>query len=346
MQLDKKKIRRILITRTDRIGDVVLSTPAIENIRLNFPDSYIAFLTRPYDKPIVENNPFLDEVIIYDKYGRQNSFWQSMRFARQIRKKEFDVAFILHPTNRVNLMTFFAGIPVRIGWNRKMGFLLTHKIKHLKQNGTIHERDYTLQVLREAGLKIFVDKLTLVPAEASLSWAERFVLDNKLAGSRLVGLGIGASCSSKVWPAEKFAETARMLKDRFAVEIIIFGSEQERWIADRFKKSADFSFFDLAGRLSLDKVIALISKLSLFVSNDSGLVHIASALDVPVVAIFSRNQKGLSPRRWRPLGDKSFFIHKPPAECVECLAHKCQKGFLCLQNISAGEVFDLAKSLL
>ena len=90
---------RILLTRTDRIGDVVLSTPAIKAVRDKYPDAYIAFMTRPYAKDIVEGNPYLDEVIIYDKYGKHSSLLSTIKFALGLRKKKFDLAIILHPTN-------------------------------------------------------------------------------------------------------------------------------------------------------------------------------------------------------------------------------------------------------
>ncbi|MEE9500248.1 MAG: hypothetical protein V3V42_03020, partial [Candidatus Omnitrophota bacterium] len=153
---------RILLTRTDRIGDVVLSTPAIKAMRDKFPASYIAFMVRPYAKDIVEGNPYLDEVIIYDKYGKQKSLFGTIKFAFELRKKKFDRAFMLHPTNRVHLISYLAGIPERIGYDRKLAIFLTKKIPHLKENGKKHELEYTLDLLNSTGIEA-KDKELFVP---------------------------------------------------------------------------------------------------------------------------------------------------------------------------------------
>jgi len=115
-----KELKKILIIRTDRIGDVILSTPVIKNLRDAYPNAHIAFMLRPYTKEIAENNPYLNEVIIYDKNNKHKSILSSIRFCLWLHKKKFDIAFILNPTNRANLITFFSGIPVRVGLNRKM----------------------------------------------------------------------------------------------------------------------------------------------------------------------------------------------------------------------------------
>ena len=142
-----KQYRRILISRTDRIGDVLLSTPVIKALREKFPQAYISMMVAPLARDIVEGNPYLDEVIIYDKDGKHKSWLRSLKFAGRLKKKKFDLAVILHPSNRVHLLTFLAGIPVRLGYNRKLGFLLNLGKKHEKQHGAKHEAEYNLDLL-------------------------------------------------------------------------------------------------------------------------------------------------------------------------------------------------------
>ena len=131
--------KKILLIRTDRLGDVILSTPVIHNLRIAYPDSHIAFMCRPYTREVLLGNPDLDEVIVYDKYNKQRSLRSSIEFAFYLRKKKFDLAIILHPTNRMHMVTFFAGIPLRLGWDRKMSFLLSKKI-WLRSSGEDHRR--------------------------------------------------------------------------------------------------------------------------------------------------------------------------------------------------------------
>ena len=165
------KPKKILIVRTDRLGDVILSTPVIENLRKNFPKSYIAFMCRPYTKDALEGNPYLDEVLVYDKYDQHKNLGGTIEFVKMLRKKKFDWAIILHPTNRVHLVTFLATIPVRIGWNKDMSFLLTKKIPHTKQQGKKHEMEYTLDILKELDIPITSKKLYFpIQPQAEQKW--------------------------------------------------------------------------------------------------------------------------------------------------------------------------------
>ena len=144
--------RRILLIRTDRIGDVLLTTPAIEAVRKKFPSAHIAVMIRPYVKDIVDGNPYIDEIIIYDKYGRHKSIRASYRFAKELKKKNFDLAVIFHPANRAHVVAYLAGIPKRIGYGRNFPALLTDKIHHEKQLGRMHEVDYAIRMLRPLGI--------------------------------------------------------------------------------------------------------------------------------------------------------------------------------------------------
>src|SRR3989338_3002193 len=116
---------RIIFTRTDRIGDLVLSTPVFKPVREKFPDAWIACLTFCENRELVEGNPYLDEVILYDKKGSEHGVWGNWLFAGKIRAKKFDVVIHLHSTNRMHWMGWLAGIPCRIGWKRKSAWTLT-----------------------------------------------------------------------------------------------------------------------------------------------------------------------------------------------------------------------------
>jgi heptosyltransferase-2 len=337
--------KKILIVRTDRLGDVILSTSVIRNLRLVYPESQIAFMCRPYTKSVLEGNPYLDEVIVYDKYGRHKSIFSSIKFTLHLRKKRFDWALILHPTNRAHLITFFAGIPFRIGWNRKLGFLLTYRLPHTKQMGERHESEYTLDILRELNIPI-IDKSLYFPLKKD----KKEFIDNLLeAGDvrkedMLIVIHPSASCPSKRWPQEFFSSLIELLKKEFNLKITIVTSKEEIAYGERIVR-AHPDVIDLRGKVDIPSLGWLLHRACLFISNDSGPVHIAASLGTPVISIFGRKDKGLSPQRWRPLGEKSFYLHKDVG-CNFCLAHKCQKDFLCLKAITPEEVFEVAKSLL
>ncbi|MCK9615165.1 MAG: glycosyltransferase family 9 protein [Candidatus Omnitrophica bacterium] len=335
--------KKILIMRTDRLGDVILSTPAIANLRKFYPDSYIAFLCRPYTKEVIEGNPHLDEIIIYDKNKEHKSIFASIKFCLALRKKKFDTVFILNPNNRSNIIALFAGIPERIGLNRKMGRLLTHPIEDKKHEGKKHELEYTLDILKEAGVTI-TEKHTYFPIKKeSEERIEDLLVTHGIKNNSFLVIHPSASCPSKRWPQDYFVKLIRLINERTNLRIVLISAENEKKFADSLVKEKNT--IDLRGILSISDIGALLKRSKLFISNDSGPVHIAASLNCPVISIFGRNDPGLSPVRWRPLGEKSFYIHKGNS-CKNCLAHNCVLGFLCLKSITPEEVFALALKIL
>ena len=338
--------QKILIVRTDRIGDVLLSTPVIKALRESYPDAHIAMMIGPYTKDIVDGNPYLDEVIIYDKDVRHKSWKASRLFARNLKAKRFDLAIILHPTNRVHLVTFFAGIPRRVGYDYKLGFLLTERIKHTKQFGRKHELEYNLDVVRALGI-VPKDKHVYMPIKPeSEKWVDETLAHYGVTSAdKLLAVHPGASCISKIWPVERFAEAADRLREKYGFKVLIVGGPKDRETTHALAEAMYEPGFDLGGRTSISELASLLKRCRLFISNDSGPVHIASAVGTPVISIFGRSQAGLSPRRWGPLGLKDKFLHKEVG-CMVCHAHNCKKGFKCLAKITVEDVLKAADEIL
>ncbi|MFA5363453.1 MAG: glycosyltransferase family 9 protein, partial [Candidatus Omnitrophota bacterium] len=343
---EKNDLKRILITRTDRMGDVVLSTPAIKVLRDNYPNAYIAMAVSPYTKDIVEGNPYLDEVITCDKNREQKWFIGFAQFALSLRRKKFDAAFILHPTARMHLTAFLSGIPRRIGYDRKLGFLLTDRIPHVKQEGQKHEMEYTLDVLRHIGVDP-VDARLYVPLTAeSAAWADKFLKEEGVAPQdALLAVHPSSSCISRRWPLECFAEAANRLAEKYSFSVLIIADTPHIEIAKELAGKLRCRVIDASGRTTVSRMAGLLKRCRLFISNDSGPVHVAAALGVPVISLFGRNQKGLSPLRWGPVGENCIFLHKD-AGCMECLAHNCVKDFACLKAITVDEVVQAAEKIL
>lgn len=340
-------MKKILIVRTDRIGDVVLSTPMIAATRKAFPDAYIAVMVSPETKEIVTGNPNLNEVIILDKKLKHRGVFQTLRFATWLREKRFDSALILHSTARTNLLCFLACIPQRIGYKRrKLDFLLTSALEYTKRLGEKHEAEYSLDILRSIGVDAKMSPLSMPVEKGSEKRVTSLLLENGVRiGDRIIILHPGASHASKMWPEENFAKVADGLIGKFGAKIVLVSSAEQSAIGGKVKSLMKNDSVFLCGKTSLGDLAALFKKTSLFISNDSGPVHIACAIGTPVISIFSRNEKGLSPARWRPLGDKSMFLHKDVG-CVKCLAHNCEKAFLCLRSITVEEVLEKAGDLL
>jgi lipopolysaccharide heptosyltransferase II len=337
--------KRILIVRTDRIGDVLLSTPVIRVLREAYPQAYIAMMVSPYAKEIVEGNPYVDDVIIYDKEAKHKSWGRSIRFARNLKKKRFDLSLILHPTNRVHLVTYFAGIPRRIGYDRKLGFLLTDKVKHTKHLGEKHESEYNLDLVRLLGIEPLDNALYMPLKQYSERWAEDLFLGQGIKETdKLLAIHPGASCPSKIWPNERFALVADRLIEKYGFKILVVSGPKDISLAQSLIKNMRHPAINIAGKTSLSQLASILKRCRLFISNDSGPVHVACAVGTPVISIFGRSQKGLSPKRWGPVGGKDKILHKDVG-CVECLAHDCAKEFACLKEITADDVIRAIEAM-
>jgi heptosyltransferase-2 len=344
----KNKTKKILLIRTDRLGDLLLTTPAIKAIRDAYPHAHISMMVRPYTEAVIRKNPYLDEVITYDKYGKDRSLAAGIRFAFKLKKRGFDTAIIFHPTNRAHIIAFLARIPKRIGYDKKCPFLLTDRVKDIKHEGIKSERDYTLDMLKTLGITPKDKNLYIgLDNEAEL-YVEKLLSENGLGPKeKIISIHPAASCPSKIWPAERFARLADRLIDKYKLKVAIISSDTRQDIecAKKVEKFMVQKPLFLAGILDIMRLTAMLKRSCLFISNDSGPVHIAVAVGTPVIAIFGRNQTGLSPKRWGPLGERDIIVHKDVGCKGICLAHNCKRGFECLKAISVDEVFLAAEKM-
>lgn len=342
----KKEFRNILVVRTDRIGDVVLTTPAIVALREAYLGAKISILVSVETQDIVEGNPYLDEILIDDKKDIHQGFFGFLRLISALKKRQFDLAIIFHTKKRTNLLCFLAGIPRRIGYkNNKFGFLLTDPLKDTRPQGDRHEVEYCLDVLRHLGIKIDKPKLYMPLKKENEEWVKKLFADNDvLASQKVIAVHSDASCISKRWPTRKFIEVINQLMIKHHVKIVLIGGSATQKIAQEILPALKGPTINLVGQASLSQLASLLQKCHLLISNDSGPVHIAVAVGTPVVSIFGRNQAGLSPLRWRPLGAHDIVLHKEVG-CEVCLAHNCIIGFECLEAITVEDVLRAAEDL-
>ena len=222
-----EKYKKILIIRTDRLGDVVLSTPVIKSLREVCPGSHIAMMVRPYTCDVIKENPYLDEIIIYDKKGRHKGWLASLNFARTLKKRKFDIAIVLHATNRVNIMTWLARIPKRTGWNRKLGFLLTDPVPYTKGEGLKHETEYNYELLKSLGINLEPGLPYIKVSSAARIKVEELLAENGIEEKdRFVVVHPGASCRSKLWPSERYGEIIKKLNREYRIRSVLVGGKE------------------------------------------------------------------------------------------------------------------------
>ena len=204
--LEKNNIKRIVIMRTDRIGEVLLSTVCVDAIKKQYLGSSVTFVTSEYSKPIVEGRDDLDEVITADTKGTKKWLVKAVRLASILRKKKFDMAIVLNPHKILHLATFLAGIPCRAGYDRKWGFLLNKKIRDERGKGEKHEVEYTMDLLK--ALEIGVAKPVIyLPVEKQAEESIAKILTKKKVDTDrpVIAIHPGSSNLIKIWPSGAYA---------------------------------------------------------------------------------------------------------------------------------------------
>ncbi|MFH1877535.1 MAG: lipopolysaccharide heptosyltransferase II [Candidatus Omnitrophota bacterium] len=338
-------MRKIIVFRTDRIGEVLLSTVAVDALKRKYPEAAVTFATSGYSRPIVENRRDLAEILTIDVRGGASWMMEAVRLGVLLRKKRFDMALVLNPHKVLHLACFLAGIPERVGYDRKWGALLTKKMPDLKEKGEKHEIEYTKDLLEFAGIECgeLSPRLPLsAEAEKNVS---AMIRKEGLDSAPLVAIHPGSSNPAKIWPCERYTELASRIKTETGCNVVILGSREEKPIGEKITRGSEGASVDLTGRLDLSELAALLNRAVLFVGNDNGPMHMAAALGVKVIAIFGRNIPGASPRRWRPWGGKHIVFHENPA-CRPCYDPGCPYDHRCFKAVSASAVFSAVKDML
>lgn len=335
---------RILITRTDRLGDLVISTPVLEAFKRKFPSSHIGFLVHSQYGDLLRDHPFIDELILYDKGGQHRGIMGNLKLALQLRGK-WDCVIHLHGTNRMHWLSYLAGIPKRIGYSRKLSFLLTRSIEDKKSLGIKHEANYNFDLLEDHGLSYqpSFHPIIIVREEARRSLAVKFTKAGLGAEPYLV-IHPFASCPSRLWNPEKYAQVGKYLAKKKGWKVVIVG-EGRKIVAERVQEAMGAECVNLCGQLSMAELVACLAESQFVISNDSGPAHLAAALKRPVLTLFGRIQPGLGPERWVPLGDTVSWVQQEVG-CFYCLAHDCDIDFLCMKSLSVDTVCAKASELI
>lgn len=342
--IDFDKINNVLIRGTNWIGDVVMTFPAIAAVRETLPKAQIAVLVKPWVADLVRMHPAVDEVMIYERPGRHDGLGGLMRLARELRVGNFDAAILLQNAIEAAILVRLAGIPVRAGYSTDArGLLLTHPVRRGPQIKTVHQSLYYLEMLRTLGFTSSGNKIRLALTEPQRHSAERHLHRLGIAGRRpVVGMAPGAAYGpAKRWFPKRFAAVADRLTERYACPVVLFGSDGDRMSTQAVQSAAKNVLIDIAGRTNLSNAIALIACCDLFVTNDSGLMHVAGALGVPTVAIFGST----NPQTTFPMGERTVIIRRP-VDCSPCLKQECPTDFKCMDLVTVDEVYDESIRLL
>jgi len=335
--LTKKDDKRILIFNVNWLGDVLFSTAVIRNIRLNFPDSFIACVIPGRCYPVLKGNPHLDEVIIFDEKDRHKGIFAQLDFVRMLKARKFDIVYLLHRSFSRALICRLAGIPQRIGhYTKKRGFLLTKKILPPHRD-SLHRIDYYLNVIEKAGLKI-EDRYTEFPIEQTdFLFVEEFLNKNSVKGNDpVIVINPGGNWLAKRWPKEYWARLADKLIEELKAKVIISGSHKDLALAKDIAGQMVQKPIISCGAFNIKQLGAIAKRANLFITADTGPLHIANSVGSKnIIAIFGPT----SPLITGPYPLKNVTILQKDVGCkIPCYNVQC-KDNRCMHAVTVNDVW-------
>jgi heptosyltransferase-2 len=341
MAADRK---RIVIFNVNWLGDVLFSTAVIRNIRSNYPSSYIACIIPGRCVPVLEGNPYINEIIVFDEKGSHKGVLGKLIFIRELKKKKFDCAFLLHRSMTRAFIIWAAGIRERIGYiTAKRGIFLTKKVQPPDIN-RVHRIDYYLGVISGAGLAIKDRHTNFFYSEADREFVRSFLQDRCIdPGKMIVGLNPGGNWDPKRWQKEKFAALADRLIDEMGARVIFTGSPEDKDLVSEIRSLMRSPADTACGIFSLKQFAALCGRLSVFVTADSGPLHIANAAGAKkIIALFGPTHPGLT----GPVpADRVVILQKNTGCNIPCYTVNCSDN-RCMKVISVEDVFAAMRSAI
>jgi len=338
--------KRVLVVRLDEIGDVVMTTSFLRELRQNLPDAWITLVVKPQVYNLVELCPYVNEVLTYD-WDTHGRLWQLRRHWRALRlswhflwRRRFDLAIL--PRWDVDyyhgaFVAYFSGAPWRVGYSENViahkkhlngGFdrLLTHA---LEDNTLKHEVEHNLNVIRLLGGKVQEDQLELWLGEEDEVFAN-YLLGNKMVDSDsfLVGLSLSAGASKRHWLLSRFTELGVWLQEEYHAQLLIVGGSGEEALGRELQQELSDAVINTVGQTTLRQTAALLKHCQLFIGNDAGPMHIAAAVGIPIIELSCHPKSGSplsanSPKRFGPWSKKHTIIQPeiPISPCVqECIS--------------------------
>ena len=359
--LDPGGVRTLLIRGTNWVGDSILSLPALKRARLEFPRTKITLLVLPWVAGIYEGCAAVDEILVYDRQGLHRGSSGKLRLIRELRQRRFDAALLLQNAFEAAVLTRLAGIPVRAGYDRDgRGWLLSHKVAVDPRVSKLHQTYYYMDLLEQLlgcprsaqglepqppsqfAVEAMPDISLVVSAERKQAARDRLRSQGVDFNRTVIGVNPGAFYgSAKRWSSERYAEVLDQLINERQASVVIFGSANEVVIAEAIQSAMRNRPIVFSGRTALSELIAMIACCNLFLTNDSGPMHLAAALGVPTLAVFGSTDETAT----GPMSPAAVVVNKR-VECSPCLLRKCPIDHRCMTRITTEEVTQRAFQMI
>jgi len=332
LHFEKHKINKILIIKQGAIGDVLLSTPVIENLRHNFPDAEINYLTQSYCREVLIGNPFLNRVLTYD-IGKGDS---SYCLIKNIHKQKYDLIIDLFGNPRTAIITFNSDAKYRVGF--RFGWRsLAYNIKVKPRGGEVHNVEFNIDASRALGLDIITNTPKIYLNGVHTEFADDFFKENNLDGKQVIGFNPSGTWPTKVWYPEKWAELGKMFSKESRI-LLFWGYGEEKETAQRIKDQIGENALLIPG-VNLKYMAALIKRCDLFVTNDTGPMHFSWITGTNTAAIFGPTNSHLQ----GPLIENSIVLKNETLSCLGCnltQLSECPHSHKCMKDLDTEFVYS------
>lgn len=334
---------RTLVRVSNWLGDAVMNTAALSALKESDSGGHLAVLAIPWVADVFRCHPAVDEILLYDRTGKDAGLLGMRRVAQRLRSRDFDRAYVLPNSFSSALVPFLARIPKRIGYSGHRRRLLLTDVQPFPEDVVgQHQVRHYLHLAGAEDPGRYEPRVFVSPEEQEA--AKKRLLESGLDPAEgVVGLSPGAAFGpAKRWLPERFAEAARDIQAERGCGIVIFGGNAEHEVGSQVAAGISGPSLDLTGKTKLRELIGLLSVCRLLVTNDSGTMHLAAALGVPVAAVFGSTD----PEATGPIGEHVRVI-RHPIECSPCFERTCPYGhYRCMKLVESSEVVEAALDLL
>ncbi len=342
-----ENVKNILIIKLSSLGDVIHALPVLPALKALYPDAKLFFLVNKKYGEILRGNPYIDEILLFEReiwhrfFEKIGILW---RLVKRIRGARFDLVIDLQGLLRSGLIAWISGGKRVIGFeNSREGSPFFYHEKVAVSQPDMHAVDRYLLIPQFLGWK-GIPEFIISSDPADEAFMDRFFRAEKVKTYlKIIGIHPTARWKTKEWPAEKFARLGELLLQTGAYEVVFLGSREDLPGVDKIVKQMKFHPIIGTGKFSLKQLAAFIQKSDLLVTNDSGPMHLAAALNIPVLALFGATDY----RRTGPYGKEHEVISKA-IPCSPCLRRACinPEKMACMERISPEEVFSRLNQMM
>lgn len=337
MNFIKEEVKKILIIKFGGVGDVLLSTAIIKNLKDYFTNPKIYFLTSPSTSDVVDGNPNLERVLTFDLKNDK-----SYCLIKTIRKQKYDLIIDLCTNPRTNLVNFFSGAKYRMGFDfpfRNFGYNI--KIPARDKGGEYHNLDFNLLALDYIGIPITSREQNIYLEKIHTDYADKFIKENNIDNKKIIGIPISGGWETKKYKVNDYISLLEMINKEYDINfLLMWGTQSEKAECEKINSKIKNSF--IIPPSGLKYLAAFLKRCDIVISNDSGPMHIASAVKVPVLGIFGPTD----PKIQGPYGENNLTITNDTLECLRCQLLECKIGNICMTELSKEKIILKMKELI